>query len=124
MEHPSLQEDIARANFSVIESRKLLETLVDNALVEWQIYHPNPQSENYMGPKEQEASIKYIISNIMVNMTPTIRMQIGIGYPADTDAELINSIKDRAKLAVLNYSIKQNIPKSNPLMNMPNINMF
>ena len=57
----------------------------------------------------------------MENLTPAIEIQIAIGYPFTTEEEKIKTIMNRAKLVVLNYSIKQNTQSNN---NIPNINLM
>ena len=44
-------------------------------------------------------------------MTPAQKMILSVGYPMETEAEQIESIKNKAKFVVLNYSIDQNTPK-------------
>ena len=110
-------------NVSVQESRELLEYLVKNAMYEWIVYNINPSTENYMAKNEQEDCIKYIIQKIMENLTPTIAAQLAIGYPFDTEEEKIKTIMNRAKLVVLDYSIKQNTQTNNS-NNIPNINLL
>ena len=108
---------------SVQESRELLEYLVKNAMYEWVVYNINPSTENYMAKNEQEDCIKYIIQKIMENLTPVIEAQLAVGYPFDTEEEKIKTIMNRAKLVVLDYSIKQNTQTNNS-NNIPNINLL
>lgn len=97
---------------SVEDSRNLLEYLVKYVMTEWIIYNTNPSKENYMGKDEQNECIQYIIHKIIQDMTPTIESQISIGYPFSTEEEKIKTISNRAKIVVLDYSIKQNIQDS------------
>ena len=110
-------------NVSVQESRELLEYLVKSAMYEWIVYNINPSTENYMAKNEQEDCIKYIIQKIMENLTPAIEAQLAVGYPFDTEEEKIKTIMNRAKLVVLDYSIKQNTQTNNS-NNIPNINLL
>lgn len=96
--------------------------LVTEYLAEWQVYNINTSTENYMGPKEQQEAIEYIAKKMMLNMTPITKQQLGIGYPANTDEELIKSIIEKAKIVVLNYSVKQNSVTTDH--NIPNIQAF
>lgn len=100
-----------------------MEWLVSQALLEWQVYNMNPNTENYMSEKDMQTSIEYIIKKIMIEMTPDIKERLGIGYPMDTEEHQITSIQNRAKLVVLNYAIKQNTPK-NEGESIKNINAF
>ena len=110
-------------NVSVQESRELLEYIVKSAMYEWIVYNINPSTENYMAKNEQEDCIKYIIQKIMENLTPAIEAQLAVGYPFDTEEEKIKTIMNRAKLVVLDYSIKQNTQTNNS-NNIPNINLL
>lgn len=96
--------------------------LITEYLAEWQVYNINTSTENYMGPNEQKEAIEYIIKKMMLNMTDTTRQQLGIGYPAETDEQLIKSIMEKAKIVVLNYSVKQNSVSVDN--NIPNIHAF
>lgn len=96
--------------------------LITEYLAEWQIYNINTSTENYMGPKEQKEAIEYIIKKMMLNMTDTTRQQLGVGYPVETDEQLIKSIMEKAKIIVLNYSVKQNSVTVNN--DIPNIQAF
>ena len=104
---------IARANCSVTNSRELLDQIIKDKLTEWQIYNLDTTSENYMNSSQIDSCIKYIIKKICNEMTPTLKDQLSIGYPMDTMEDMVESIKNRAKLIVLNYSIKQNMPHDN-----------
>ena len=84
----------------------MLEYLVNQKIAEWQIYNVDPSSDNYMSEENMKSCIEYIIKNII--LTPTQKMILSVGYPMETEDERIESIKNCAKLAVLNYSIKQN----------------
>jgi tRNA A37 methylthiotransferase MiaB len=111
-------------NYSVKESRELMDYLVNQALMEWQIYNINPSTENYMADKEIEAAIQYIIKKVMVEMTDISRLRLSIGYPMETEDEQIESIKNRAKLAVLNYAVNQNSDNEEDRIPIQNINAF
>lgn len=67
--------------------------------------------------------IGYIIKGIIQEMTPTQKLILSIGYPMETEAEQIESIKNKAKFVVLNYSIEQNTPKEQGEA-LKNINAF
>ena len=99
-----------RVNCSVQKSRELLDQIIKDKLTEWQIYNIDVSSENYMNSKQMDACIKYIIKKISLEMTPTLKDQLSIGYPMDTLEDIVEAIKNRASLIVLNYSIEQNRP--------------
>ena len=101
-----------------------MEYLVNQALVEWQIYNVNPSTQNYMAEKEMNDAIYYIIKKIILELTDASLEKLSVGYPMDTEEHRIESIKNKAKLVVLNYTIKQNEPKENDIENLPNINTF
>ena len=101
-----------------------MDYLVNQALMEWQIYNINPSTENYMADKEIEAAIQYIIKKVMVEMTDISRLRLSIGYPMETEDEQIESIKNRAKLAVLNYAVNQNSDNEEDRIPIQNINAF
>lgn len=86
----------------------MLEYLVNQKIAEWQIYNVDPSSDNYMSEENMKSCIEYIIKNIILEMTPVMQDILSVGYPMETEDERIESIKNCAKLAVLNYSIKQN----------------
>lgn len=116
-EEYNLKKDI-----SVQESRALMEYLVNEALMEWQVYNVDPSTDNYMSEDNISASIQYIIKKIMLEMTPTCRARLAVGYPMQDEIHMIESIKNKAKLVVLNYTIKQNNNDLNT--DIPNINAF
>lgn len=95
-------------NVDILKSRELMDALVKNKLIEWQIYNSNPKTENYMGQKEIDSAIEYIIRGVCYEMTPALKLQLGFGYPMDDKDSMVESIKKRAMLIVLEYSIKQN----------------
>ena len=99
-------------------SRELLDWLVDEKLMEWQIYNPDPHSENYMTEEMMKECIHYIIEKIIKEMTEVQKDKLSVGYPMETEEDMIESIKNRAKIAVLHYSVKQNMPKQDPIINI------
>lgn len=100
-----------------------MEYLVNQKLAEWQIYNLNPETENYMSQDNMIACVQYIISGIIKEMTPVQKNILSVGYPMDTDEHMIESIKTKAKFAVLNYAIDQNTPKEQGEA-LKNINAF
>ena len=64
-----------------------------------------------MSQNSMDNCIVYIIKGIINEMTPAQKMILSVGYPMETEAEQIESIKNKAKFVVLNYSIDQNTPK-------------
>lgn len=110
-------------NYSVKDSRELLDYLVNQKLAEWQIYNVDPSSDNYINDSDMDECILYIIKKIIIEMTPVMKDKLSVGYPMETEEEQINSIKNVAKLAVLNYSIQQNQPKEHTEV-IKNINAF
>lgn len=115
---------IQKSNYSIKDSRDLMDYLVNQALLEWQIYNIDPNSENYMNEQNIENSIQYIMKKIMLEMTDSIKLRLSVGYPFETEEEMLESIKNRAKLEVLNYSIKQNGDIDNTNFGLKNINTF
>lgn len=97
-----------RHKYSVKDSRELLEYLVDQKLNEWQIYNVDPDSENYMNEANMQDCIEYIIKRVVLELTPVMIDQLSVGYPMDTDEQIIESVKNVAKMAVLTFSVKQN----------------
>lgn len=91
--------------------------------MEWQIYNLNPSTENFMASKEMEDAISYIIKKIMLELTETSKVMLSVGYPMETDEQQIESIKNRAKIAVLHYAINQNSENEEDRA-IPNINTF
>lgn len=104
------------ATANVEKSRELMDSLVKVKLIEWQVYNSNPKTENYMSQNEIDDAIKYIIKRLCMEMTPALKLQLGFGYPMDTLESMIESIKNRAMLIVLEYSIQQNTVSSNSRM--------
>ena len=92
-------------------------------MVEWQIYNMDPSSDNYITEAKMQDAIEYIIKKIILEMTPTARDILSVGFPMETESNMIESIKNCAKLIVLNYSIKQNTIDQTPHI-LPNINAF
>lgn len=99
-----------------------MDYLVNEALLEWQIYNLNPATDNYMAEKEMMDAIEYIMKKIMIEMTDIKKEKLSVGYPMDTDDHMLESIKSKAKLVVLNYAIKQNTQA--PEEPLKNINAF
>ena len=108
---PNLIKDIVSHKYSVKESRDLLEYLVNQKMMEWQVYNVDPSSENYMTEAKMKDAIEYIIKKMIIEMTPVTRDILSVGFPMKTEEQLIESIKNCAKLVVLKYSIDQNEPK-------------
>jgi hypothetical protein len=104
------------ATVNVEKSRELMDSLVKVKLIEWQVYNSNPKTENYMSQNEIDDAIKYIIKRLCMEMTPALKLQLGFGYPMDTLESMVESIKNRAMLIVLEYSIQQNTASSNSRM--------
>ena len=109
--------------YTVKTSRDLLDYMVVQKLVEWQIYNMDPSSDNYITEAKMQDAIEYIIKKIILEMTPTARDILSVGFPMETESNMIESIKNCAKLIVLNYSIKQNTIDQTP-HKLPNINAF
>lgn len=101
-----------------------MDYLVNQALLEWQIYNLDPNTENYMNEQNIEYAIQYIMKKIMLEMTDTIKLRLSVGYPFETEEEMLESIKNRAKLEVLNYSIQQNGDADNANLGLKNITAF
>ena len=101
-----------------------MEYLVNQALMEWQIYNIDPSDENYMNEEDISKAIEYIMKKIMLEMTDSIKLKISVGYPFETEEEMLESIKNRAKLEVLNYSIRQNGDADSANLGLRNINSF
>lgn len=76
-----------------------------------------------MSQNSMDNCIVYIIKGIINEMTPAQKMILSVGYPMETEAEQIESIKNKAKFVVLNYSIDQNAPKEQG-ESLKNINAF
>ena len=112
-----------QSKYSIKESRETMEYLVNQKLAEWQIYNLNRETENYMSQDNMIACVQYIISGIIREMTPAQKNILSVGYPMDTDEHMIESIKTKAKFAVLNYAIDQNTPKEQGEA-LKNINAF
>lgn len=104
------------ATANVEKSRELMDSLVKVKLIEWQVYNSNPKTENYMSQNEIDDAIKYIIKRLCMEMTPALKLQLGFGYPMDSLDSMVESIKNRAMLIVLEYSIQQNTASSNSRM--------
>ena len=41
-------------------------------------------------------------------MTPALEVQLGFGFPMNTQENMIKSIKSRAMLVVMEYTVQQN----------------
>lgn len=104
------------ATANVEKYRELMDSLVKVKLIEWQVYNSNPKTENYMSQNEIDDAIKYIIKRLCMEMTPALKLQLGFGYPMDSLDSMVESIKNRAMLIVLEYSIQQNTASSNSRM--------
>lgn len=99
-----------------------MEYLITQALNEWQIYNINLETENFLSDADIDNCIQYIIKKIIIELTESSRLVLSVGYPMETEEQMIESIKNRAKLQVLQYSIQQNQPHD--IINLPNINMI
>lgn len=98
--------------------------MVNQKLTEWQIYHIDTSSDNYITENDMKDCIEYIIKKIIEEFTDTSLLVLSVGYPMETEEQQIESIKNRAKLAVLNYAIQQNTPKESGEEVLKNINSF
>ena len=101
-----------------------MDYLVKQSLMEWQIYNIDPSDDNYMNEEDMSRAIEYIMKKIMLEMTDSIKLKISVGYPFETEEEMLETIKNRAKLDVLNYSIRQNSDIDNTNIGLKNINTF
>ena len=101
-----------------------MDYLVKQSLMEWQIYNIDPSDDNYMNEEDMSRAIEYIMKKIMLEMTDSIKLKISVGYPFETEEEMLETIKNRAKLDVLNYSIRQNSDMDNTNIGLKNINTF
>ena len=110
-------------NYSVKDSRELLEWLVNQKLAEWQIYNVDPNSDNYINENNMKSCIEYIIKKIILEMTPVTKDVLSVGFPMETEADMIESIKNCAKIVLLNSSIKHNQPQEHEEF-IKNINTF
>lgn len=97
--------------------------MVEQKLAEWQIYNVDPSTDNYMNEGDMKACIEYIIKKIIVEMTPVQKDVLSVGYPMDNQDDMIESIKNRAKLSVMNFAVKQNAPQEHSEA-VKNINAF
>lgn len=102
----------------------MLDYMVNQKLTEWQIYHIDTSSDNYITENDMKDCIEYIIKKIIEELTDTSLLVLSVGYPMETEEQQIESIKNRAKLAVLNYAIQQNTPKESGEEVLKNINSF
>ena len=123
MDRLEMEKNSLKHNYSVKESREVLEYLVNQKLAEWQVYNVDPASDNYMSEGNMKSCIEYIIKRIMLEMTPVMKDVLSVGYPMETEDNQIESIKNCAKIVVLNYSIKQNQPQEHEQV-IQNINTF
>lgn len=114
---------ILKHKYSVKDSRELLDYMVDQKLAEWQVYHIDTSSDNYITEDGMKNCIEYIIKKVIEELTETSILVLSVGYPMETEAQQIESIKNRAKLAVLHYAIQQNTPKESGEV-LKNINSF
>lgn len=105
----------------VQKSRDLLNKMVADTLVEWSIYNVRSENESYINDERRDKCIEWIIARIIENSTPAIIEQISIGYPAETQEQYINSIKNVAIVHVMEFTIKQNVKDMED--NIPNINI-
>ena len=104
----SIENDNILKSVDILKARELMDTNVKNKLIEWRVYNINVETENYMSQKEIDNAVVYIIKNICYEMTPALKLQLGFGYPMDDMDSMVESIKKRAMLIVLEYSVKQN----------------
>ena len=119
-----IKKVILKSKYSVKDSRDLLDYMVNQKLTEWQIYHIDTSSDNYITENDMKDCIEYIIKKIIEELTDTSLLVLSVGYPMETEEQQIESIKNRAKLAVLNYAIQQNTPKESGEEVLKNINSF
>lgn len=106
---------------NVQKSRDLLNKMVADTLVEWSIYNVRAENESYINDERRDKCIEWIISRVIENSTPAIIEQVGIGYPAETQEQYINSIKNVAIIHVMDFTVKQNVKDMED--NIPNINI-
>ena len=72
-------------NYSVKDSRELLEYLVNQKIAEWQIYNVDPSSDNYMSEENMKSCIEYIIKNPGLKQTD-VKTQLNVSQPTVSKA--------------------------------------
>lgn len=92
----------------VLKARNLLDAMVNDALTEWTVFNVRSEEEGFMNEARQKEAIQFIVRTIIERSTPAIIDQISIGYPADDTKQYTKIITQRALIAVLGYSVKQN----------------
>lgn len=105
----------------VYGSRELLNKLVVDALTEWTLYNIRAEEESYINESKRDACMAWVIARVIENSTDSVRAHIGIGYPAETQDQYINSIKNVAMIHVMDLVIKQNTKDMSD--NIPNVNI-
>lgn len=117
----NLDEYAVQLDKDVEKSRALLEKLVENALIEWSIYHIRSENESYMTDEKRNKCMEWVIKRVIENSSPAVIAHVGIGYPAATTEEYINSVKNIAMMHVMNFCIRQNTKDMSD--NIPNVNI-
>lgn len=117
-----LDEQALYLEQDIEKSRKLLDSMVDAAVVEWSLYNIRSEEEAFMSDEKRNKCLAWVIERVIINSTPAIISQIQIGYPATTREQYINSIKNVALPHVLRLTILQNT--KNMEDNVPNINLI
>ncbi len=117
----NLDEYAVHLDKDVEKSRALLENLVQNALIEWSIYNIRTEKESYMTDEKRDKCVEWVIKRVIENSSPAVIAHVGIGYPASTKEEYINSVKNVAIMHVMNFCIRQNTKDMTD--NIPNINI-
>ena len=105
----------------VIKSRNLMEKLIQDALIEWSLFNIRTENEMYMTDEKRNQCTEWVIRRVIENSSEAVIDQLGIGYPANNNEELINSIKNVAMISVMNFTIEQNVKMMDD--DIPNVNI-
>lgn len=88
-------------------TKGLIDQMIQESLDKYIIYNPSI-IDTYINDDVQNDMLKYIIKDVINNMSDSIRELLAMVYRFKTDKDLIIIINEKAKLAVIKHAFEQN----------------
>lgn len=114
-----LKEYEIQTGLDVIKSRKLLDQMIADALLEWSIWNVRTEREGFINSKKQKECLAWVIERVIRDASPSMIKQMGIGHSITSQQELVDVVTRVAKIHVIDYTVKQNTKDMSD--NIPNI---
>lgn len=95
-------------NLDIEYVKNILDNMIEDALARYTIFNIGNDMYRYITEEEQKEITKFIIKDVVSNITPSMRSLLNLVYNIKTQEDLVNVIYDKSQIYVLELSIKQN----------------